>query len=1075
MMKQTNYYSLARRKSTKLDYARLKIYFLSFILCLGFQSLAANSTSKISNKALVQTTISGTVTDGDGAPLPGANVVVRGTTNGTQTDFDGNYTITADANATLVFSYIGFATQEVAVNGQTTVNVSLQEDTNNLDEVVVLGYSTQTRGDLTGSVASVDLSEATKAPIVNAAEALEGRVSGVSIINAGAPGSSPTIRIRGFGSTNGNDPLFIIDGVQTTDGSILNTIDPGDIAQMNVLKDGAASIYGARASNGVVIITTKSGSYNQDKASISLDMYTGFSRATNLPSVLNAQQHGEMIFNSISNDGLTPSHPQYGDGASPVVPSSIIGAPVPVTTRSGGNWLDDVFETAPTQSVSLTMDNGNESAKYSVTLSYLNREGTQLESFFRRGLARVNSEFKVGEKIRIGEHINISYANSSTPKNPVSSFGNNPVLLAQRNSPLLPVRADDGSFAGTYDNALGLSNPTNPVADLIRASDDYYRTIRILGDVYASYEIIDGLTAKTSIGGDIELAHSRRFLPTNPEHSEARSTNQLTESDADVYNWIWTNTLNYNKVFDKHSVNALFGIEAVETRNKQKTISVTDFLFEDPDFYLLDRGSGDPVFGFVGDDTTSLYSLFGSVNYSYDSKYFLTATLRRDTSSNFEGDNRKDTFPAFSAGWLVSDEDWFGDNFVNRLKLKGSWGELGNQAVPVANPTVTTSNINPGQSNYVFSGSGTPTTGAIVSAVGNGDLTWETSESLNFGVELGFLDNRLNFGIEYFEITTNDLIAQDFTTIPTTGPDASAPFVNLGNVENTGFDITLSYQDQTDSGFSYGIDVNVSTYDNEVTDLINEIQFGNTGFRGGAVTATQVGQPISSFYGFDVIDIFSSEAEVNAAPSQGFENASDGVGRFRYRDVNGDNVINDEDRTFIGSPHPDFTYGINLSFAYKGWDLSAFFSGVEGKDAYNYTKIFTDFPTFFNGNRSTRVLDSWTPENTNAVLPALSGSITNNETSPNSYFVEDASYLRLKNLQIGYTLPDTILDKLGIENIRLYFQASNLFTITDYNGLDPEVPIIVGNNGATDNLTQGVDVSAFPLAQIFTFGTNFKF
>nr|WP_298791579.1 TonB-dependent receptor [uncultured Allomuricauda sp.] len=1022
----------------------------------------------------VQVTITGTVNDNLGSPLPGANVIEKGTSNGTQTDFDGNYSITVGANATLVFSYVGFATQEVTVNDQTSISISMVEDAGLLDEVVVLGYSTQTRGDLTGSVASVDLTEATKAPLVNAAEALEGRVTGVSVINGGAPGSAPTIRIRGFGSTNANGPLFIIDGVQTTDASILNAINPEDIAQMNVLKDGAASIYGARASNGVVIIATKNGGYNQDSASVSLDMYVGFSRATNLPEVLNAQQHGQMLFDSFANDGLAPTHPQYGDGASPVVPSTILGAPTPVTTRSGGSWLDDVFQNAPTQNVSLSMENGTENAKYNVSIAYLNREGAQLESFFKRGLLRANSEFKIGDKIRVGEHLNVSFANSSTARIPDASFGNNPVLLAQRNSPLLPVRADDGSFAGTYSNALGLSNPTNPVADLTRASDDFYKTIRILGDVYASYEFIDGVTFKTSIGGDLDLQNSRQFLPTNPEHSEARGTNTMTEFDFDSYNWIWTNTVNFNKTYDKHSINALVGLEAVENRIKQKTINVTGFLFESPDFYLLDRGSGTPNFGFVGDVTNSLFSVFGSLNYSFDSKYFITATLRRDTSSNFLGDNRSDVFPAVSAGWLLSDEDWFDSGFFDRVKLKASWGQLGNQAVPAANPTINVSSINPAQSNYAFTGSGTPTTGAIVGAIGNPDLRWETSESTNIGAEFTILDNKLNFGIEYFNIETNDLIAQDLQVISTTAIDANAPFVNLGNIENKGFDITLGYQDQTDSGFSYGIDVNVSTYKNEVTNLSSEFQTGDTRFRGGAVTRTQVGRPISSFFGLEVDGIFSSESEVGSAADQGFASNADGVGRFRYRDINGDNVIDDDDRTFIGSPHPDFSYGINLTLGYKNWDLSAFFSGVSGKDAYNYNKIFTDFPTFVNANRSTRVLDSWTPSNTNAILPALSTSLTNGETNPNSYFVEDASYLRLKNLQIGYTLPEDVLNKIGIDNIRLYVQASNLFTITDYSGLDPEIPIIT-RNGAVDNLTQGVDVSAFPLAQIFTFGTNFKF
>lgn len=1034
-----------------------------------------SSSLKLKDGARLQFSVSGTVVDQGGLPLPGASVLEKGTTNGVQTDFDGNFSLeVADENAVIVISYIGFASKEINVAGQSNINVVLEESAAALDEIVVMGYSTQTRGDLTGSVASVDMSEATKAPIVNAAEALEGRVSGVSMINSGVPGSAPTIRIRGFGSTNGNDPLFIIDGVQTTDGSILNSIDPGDIQQMNVLKDGAASIYGARASNGVIIITTKNGGYNLEQASVSLDMYSGFSRVSNLPDLLNAQQHGEMIFQSLVNDGLDPSHPQYGDGSSPVVPDKLIGTPVSVTTRKGGNWFDDVFRSAPTQNISLRLENGNSNAKYSVTASYLNREGIQLESSFKRALTRVNSEFKIGDKVRIGQHLNVSYANSSSPKSQNTDFSNSPVMLAMRNSPLLPVYADDGSFAGTYSNSLGLANPMNPVANLKRAADDFYKTYRILGDIYGSYEIMDGLTFKSSMGGDIELRNSRSFLPKNPENAQARTTNALTEADASITNWIWTNTLNYNKTFGDHSVNALAGIEAVETRSKQKSQSVTDFLFEDPDFYLLDRGSGATTYGFVGDNTTSLFSVFGSVNYSYSSKYFLTATLRRDTSSNFMGDNKSDIFPALSLGWQISDEDWFDLGAINRLKLKASYGELGNQAVPTANPTITISQIDPTQSNYVYNGSGTPTTGAIVSAVGNPDLTWETSQTSNIGFDLGLWDNKLSFGFEYFKITTKDLISQDLTLISTTAIDANAPFVNVGGVQNTGFDLNLGYQDQTDSGFSYGVDVNVSSYKNKVTDLINEIQFGNSGFRGGAITATKVGEPISSFYGFDVVGIFNSEAEVGSAPSQGFEAPSDGVGRFQYRDVNGDNVINDKDRTFIGSPHPDFTYGINLNIGYRNWDMSAFFSGVQGRDVYNYAKALTDFPTFFNGNRSTRVLDSWTPDNPDATLPALTSTITNNETSPNSYFIEDASFLRLKNMQIGYSLPEAVLETLGMTQVRLYIQGSNIFTITNYNGLDPEIPIII-TDGSVDNLTQGVDAAPYPLSQVYTFGVNLKF
>ncbi|WP_394749441.1 SusC/RagA family TonB-linked outer membrane protein [Spongiimicrobium salis] len=1074
MTQKSDCYLLKPKKRKVKAYSfGLKVLLLLFYF--GGQLAQANTTTltMVADEVL-QSTITGTVTDEDGSPLPGASVLVKGTTNGTQTDFDGNYTITADANATLVFSYIGYASQEIAVDGRTTINVQMATDASELDEVVVLGYSTQTRGDLTGSVASVDVSEANKAPIVNVAEALEGRATGVSITNNGAPGSTPIVRIRGFGTPNNNNPLYIIDGLQTLDGSVLNNINPNDIAQINVLKDGAASIYGARASNGVIIITTKNGNYNQDKANISLDVYTGFARATRLPDILNAQQLGDVLFESLANDGATVSHPQYGSGPNAVVPATLQGASflgtgeaVTANVRPGGtNFLEEIFRNAPTQNVSATLSNGSESSRYSATLGYLNRQGIQLTTQFKRGQIRLNSEFKVTPWLTVGEHFNASFEQSR---------GGNTVQLAQRISPLVPVRDSEGRFAGTYNNAIGLSNATNPVADLERAGDNFFKRTRILGDIYAQVKLYDGLSFKTSIGGDINLFNTRSFLALNPEHSEARGTNTLTEQNFQSYNWTWTNTLNYNKTFGKHNINALLGIEANSSTGKSLQVAATGFLFETPDFYLLRNASGTPIVdqGNTFDFENTLSSFFGSVNYAYDDKYLLTATLRRDRSSRFIGDNQSDIFPAFSAGWVISNEDFFNqDGVLNRLKFKVSWGALGNQELPAGDPGNNQFALNNAIADASFTGArGSAATGAFFSQFGNPNITWETSESFNVGAEFGFLENSLTFGIEYFNIKTEDLIALNLNANPTTGTDASAPFFNLGSIENKGLDISLSYQNQTSGGFQYSADLNVSTIDNEVTELASEFQVGNE-FRGGSITRTQVGQPLSSFFGRVVDGIYRSEAEVAAGPDQGFATDADGVGRLRYRDLNGDNIINDDDRDFIGSPHPDFTFGLNLNGQYKNWDISVFFSGVVGNDIYNFDRIFTDFPTFFNGNRNARVLNSFNATtNPNGTAPALSASLTNNETSPNSFFVEDGSFVRLKNLSIGYNFPSTITDKWGLDGLRLYVNASNLFTITGYNGIDPEIQ---PNSGANSALTIGVDTNTFPLSQIFTLGANLK-
>lgn len=1061
-----------------------RAFFMSIVFILAWQFPQAAILHPNGNTLPYQITITGTVVDNLGNPLPGTNVIVKGTTTGTQTDFDGKYSITAASDATLIFSYVGFRTVEVPINGNPSVDVSMVEDAAALDEVVVTGYGTQTRGELTGSVGTVDVAEATKTPIVNAAEALQGRVSGVTITNNGSPGASPVVRIRGYGTGNSNDPLYIIDGVQTDDPGILNSINPADIQQMNVLKDGAAAIYGARASNGVVIITTKTGGYNLDKARVSLDMYTGFSVATNLPELLNPQQHGQMIWQSIINDGEVPDHIQYGNGPNPVVPETIQGdVPVTMNVRPNGtDWLDEIYRTAITQNASITLENGNEKSKFLFSAGYLNRDGIQIHTGFKRGSVRLNSEFKVGEKIRIGQHANISFDRRSG--------GQSWYNFATRMSPLLPVYDAEGNFAGSYSNANGLANPNNPVAEATRQANDFRKTFRVFGDIYATWDILDGLQFKTSIGGSIRAYNDRRFRALIPESPEPLATNTLTEADQDTYEWVWTNTLSYNKSFGDHSINALVGIEALDTHGKGKEISMTDFFFERPDYYLLSNGGGTPNVAYAYDNSSSLYSLFGTVNYDYDGRYLLTATVRRDESSRFIGDNKSDIFPSFSAGWVVSNESfWPVDSFFSRLKLKGSWGQLGNQTLPVDNPTVNFTILSKQYSDYTFEGSTSSLAqGAILSAAGNPDLKWETSETTNFGIELGFFDNRLNLAAEYFTITTKDLINQNGSLYSSTALDAAPPFVNLGSIENKGIDATLSYSNQTNSGFSYGIDVNFSSYKNEVIDLISAFQTGFGGFRTtGTVTRTQEGHPISSFYGRIVDGIFASEEEVANAPSQGFATNADGVGRFRYRNIvdvdidgNGtidddEKVIDDNDRTFIGSPHPDFTYGVNITLGYKGFDMSAFFQGSQGNEIFNNDKVYTDFPSFFDANRSVRVLDSWRPDNLDAELPALSQGITNNEGAANSFFVEDGSYMRLKNLQIGYTFNQQVSSILGMDSVRLYLQGTNLFTITGYDGIDPELQPRFLDSGAIDNLTIGVSDNNYPVASIYSFGVNLKF
>ncbi len=1002
----------------------------------------------VSNAIGQEITINGTVTSqDDGAPLPGVNVLVVGTTNGTQTDFDGNYTITASAGQTLRFSYIGMATQDIIVSSSATINAQMVEDANKLSEVVVVGYTTQTRGNITGSITSVDVSEALKLPLENAAEALQGRANGVSVISNSEPGGSPTINIRGIGTSGSTGPLFIIDGVQTTDASIFNSINANDIQQINVLKDGAASIYGSRAANGVVIVTTKGGSYNS-KTQVSLDMYTGMASATESPSLLNAQQHGQMIWDGLANDGATLTHPQYGTGSSPTIPTSLQGTGVPVTVNPNGtDWWSEITRTAPTSNISLALQSGTENSKSYASFSYLSRDGVLEYTGFKKGNIQLNNEFKLlNDKLKIGQHLNVAYSNIKG-----GEAENNVVEGAVRNNPLLPVYDDNGEFAGNYSNTLGLGNDENPFARLSRAQNNYNKTLRVFGDIYLSYKITDDLSFKTTFSGNMRINDTRIFTSLNPEFGEPRSFNTLAEGDSNSSSWTWNNILNYNKSFGNHNINAIAGIESVENISKGKVVSNTDYFNESPLFYLLGNGFGDPNIDSSFETQNTLYSLFGSADYNYAQKYFLTATLRYDKSSRFAGSNKDDIFPSVSGGWLISKEGFYPeDAFVNRVKVKGSWGQLGNQFVPVNNPTLSLFAFSQTTGNYAFT-QGSISSGAYLSQVGNPDLKWETSETTNYGIELGMLNSKLNVSLEVWKILTDGLITLDNQKISTTAPGATAPYVNLGNIENKGFDLGLDYGDKTNGDFSYNIGVNISSYRNEVLELINgtPVPGNSITSSSGVYTRTEEGEPLSYFYG-RIVDGFDAD------------------GRWTYKDVNGDGTVDDDDRTKIGSPHPDFTYGISLSGEYKNFDFSMFFNGSQGNDIYNHSKIYTDFPVFVNGNRSTRVLDSWTPTNTNATLPALSNSLHGVEIFSNSYFVEDGSYFRLKNLQIGYSLPDTIIDKLGISNLRLYVQGTNIFTITGYEGLNPEITPI-------DNLNLGIDRKIYPLSRIYTIGLNLKF
>jgi len=1040
-------------------------------------------------------TVSGNITDGTG-PLPGASVLVKGTTNGTQSDFDGNYSLdNVEDGSTLVFSYIGFKTVEVAVNGQTTINIVLEEDASQLDEVVVTGYGTQAKKDLTGAVAVVDTDELLATPATTFAQQLQGRAAGVSIINDARPGGEATVRIRGFGTVGNNDPLYVIDGVPTQAQANLN---PNDIESMQILKDAsAASIYGSRAANGVIIITTKKGKLGAP--TITYNTYYGTQTAAEDVDALNASELGSYLYLADLYAGKTPGHGQYtfGPNGEVTIPDYVFpsaaneGDPLTdpslyalepgninaITRSADTNWWKATTRSAPIQSHNITASGATDNARYAFSLGYFSADYiTKFTSYDRISL-RANTEFTaLNDKLTIGENFTASFDNSK------GNFNNdeeqNAVSAGYKHHPLLPIYDIAGNFAGSRGANLG--NNFNPYARLKRDEDDRQFRLRLLGNVFADYALTPNLKIRSSFGVDIRAQRERDLGRPQPEYVEGNFINSSNAREEYEYQWTWTNTLSYSKTFnDVHNFQAFVGVESIQQFEERFGAGRQRFAFETANIlsYLnLGNATTASNYGFVNQDY-SLWSQFGKLNYDYEGKYLAQFILRNDSSSRFQSASRSAVFPAFSLGWRVSDESFMQDvSWINDMKLRYGWGKTGNQQIGDYNAFTTfRSDIVTG--GYPIDGNtGSPVIGFATQAFGNPDAKWETTTSNNLGLDLVMFDNKVNFSLDLWNRITTDMLFQ--VPVTYTAGQAVEPQFNVGGLTNEGVDLSLGYSDQK-GDFGYSVSANLSAYSNNVDKLSDseETRFFGSSRRVPALTVTQAGSPLSSFYGFKTIGIFQSQAEADAWPTYGAYNAP---GKLKVADINGDGVIDDDDRTIIGNPHPDFTYGINIDLTYKNLALNIFGNGSQGNDIYNYVRYFADFNTF-QGNRSKRALyDAWQPSNPTAPVsqwvaanPGATSPImdANDQISsrPSSYFVEDGSFFRLKNVQLTYNFPESILSTVGgLSRASVYIQGQNLATFTDYSGLNPEVQ--TGNN---TNL--GYDGGFLPVSRTFLLGLNVTF
>ena len=1028
-----------------------------------------------------QTEVKGIVTDSILNPLPGVTIQLVSTKNKTVSNQQGEFSIMASQGEELQFSLMGYLPVTYQIDNAESLRIVMETDVSSISEVIVTGYSSQRKKDITGSVSVVKMDAVEAIPTGSTLQALQGQASGVNVINSGVPGSSPNIFIRGISSFGDASPLVLVDGIQTD----LNNINANDIESIQVLKDaGAAAIYGVRGANGVIVVTTKKGKTGEP--TISYNGYVG----NRLPLagnpydiILNANDFAKLALTADPNNALFKNGvPDYmytspggsgigweGDAAvNPNFYHLDLTNPensylIQKLNKQGTNWFQEVFDPALITNHNVNLNGGTEKSSYLVSLDYMNEQGTLKETFLKRYSGRVNTSFKIGKYIEIGENLNLYYR-----QNPGFSDNGSFGAIAQTYSlmPIIPTYDIEGNYGGTRAG-INLGSQGNPVGIQERRNYNKDHSWNTAGNLYVNIKILKDLLFRTSLGGALTNNYAYGYSEAQYENIQGfLSPNSFSENAGYSIRKMFTNTLTYNKTLNKHVIQAVIGSESVENKGRNLNGSRRNYFTSDPDYLTLSTGTENIMNG-SGAFENALFSLFARADYSFDDRYLLGATVRRDGSSLFGPENRYAVFPSFSLGWRLSQESFLQSaTWINELKLRGSYGVLGSQ-----------NNISPenqfdlyggglGDAYYDIQG----TSNSLVQGFsqirsGNKYTSWERNIVTNVGLDAMLFNSKLEITAEYYKKYIDGLLFQQ--TLPGIAGFASRAAVNIGDIQNSGADFSLTYHGGDDN-LKYSIGTNITFYKNTVKSVPAPGYFDAASHQQlGLVVRNQIGEPVSSFYGYDVLGIFNSDEQVERAASQ------DGAapGRFQYRDVNGDGQINAEDRTFIGDPNPDFTYGINIALQYKGFDLSTVIYGSQGNDAVNTVPVYTDFFGTYVSAKSQRLLNAWTPENQQTTVPKIESQNSFSTAGVfNSYFVEDASYLRMRSLALGYTLSSSspFLQKLKNKKLRVYLQGANLFTVTSYSGLDPE---LLGGSASF-----GIDNGAYPgNERSFLLGLNLIF
>ena len=1011
-----------------------------------------------------QVNVSGVIKDATGETVIGASVMVKGTKTGTVTDFDGRFHVECTPGATLVISYIGYQTQEVkAADG---MNVVLQEAANDLNEVVVTGYTTQRKADLTGAISVVSVDDIAKQNENNPIKALQGRVPGMNISADGSPSGTATVRIRGIGTLNNNDPLYIVDGIPTKAG--MHELNGNDIESIQVLKDAAsASIYGSRAANGVIIITTKKG--KEGKIKVDFDGSIAVSTYAHKMKVLNAKEYGQVMWQAYVNDGMDPNTNGlgyrydwgYNAQGTPVLNGISMKKYLDdagTTPAADTDWFDETTRTGVIQQYNVSVSNGSDKGSSFFSLGYYKNLGIIKTSDFNRFSARMNTEYKLlkNKMLTVGEHFTL---NRTSEVQAPGGFLQNVLQF----NPSLPIYAEDGNYAGPVG---GYPDRYNPVAVLERNKDNRYTYWRMFGDAYLNLNPFKDFNIRTTFGLDYSQKQQRFFTYPVTEGNVANNKNGVEAKQEHWTKWMWNAVATYNMELGKNRIDLMAGMEL----NRQDDIYFSGykegFSILNPDYMWPDAGTTNPQ-AYGGGSGYSLVSFFGKANYNYADKYMASFTIRRDGSSRFGKNNRYATFPSVSAGWRINQENFLKKaSWIDDLKIRASWGQTGNQEIDnLARYTLYVSNYgvneNGGQSygtSYDIAGTNggsTLASGFKRNQIGNDNIKWETTTQTDLGFDFAFFRNTLYGNFDWYFKKTKDILV-NMPGIAVMG-EGSSQWINAGEMENRGFEFNIGYRNQTHFGLKYDVTANISSYRNKITALPTTVAANGT-FGGNGVKSV-IGHPMGAQVGYVADGIFKSQEEIDNHATQ--EGA--GLGRIRWKDLTGDGKITEADQTWIYNPVPDFTYGFNIYLEYKNFDFTAFFQGVQGVDIISDLKKETDIWAGLNVgflNKGKRLLDAWSTSNPDSNVPALSLSDNNNEKRVSSYWVENGSYLKLRTIQFGYNFPRTIASKLAMQRLRMYVSAQNLFTVksSSFTGVDPENP----NYG-------------YPIPLNITFGLNVTF